>query len=415
MAQEIKIAGATYSGVPAVDFVDASGGGHRFVDASPTTAEASDVASGKVFVDAAGNVVTGSAMIGGVMAHYGSCSTAAGTAAKTVDCTGFTLVTGALVFVKFTVTNTAANPTLNVNGTGAKALQYRGDAISAGYLAANRTYAFVYDGTNYQLVGDLDTNTTYSAMTAATESAAGRTGLVPAPAAGEQVSFLRGDGRWVVPTNTDTHWTTHMYAGSGAAANAATTNGNTKLVVTDNSTIRNTVTIKGSGAATVTSDANGVITINSTDNNTVYTHPTTSGNKHIPDGGSSGQILRWSAAGTAAWGADNNTTYSSGTAGNLTTGTDTTAKVWTPKILADYVKGTVSLATNGYYKDRNGLIIQWGTGTSNTVKTFPIAFSAVYSIVITCTTGDWGYVTDLSTTSFKFRGEGNGRWIAIGK
>lgn len=41
-----------------------------------------------------------------------------------------------------------------------------------------------------------------------------------------------------------------------------------------------------------------------------YTHPTTAGNKHIPAGGSSGQILRWSAAGTAAWGADNNTTYS---------------------------------------------------------------------------------------------------------
>ena len=46
------------------------------------------------------------------------------------------------------------------------------------------------------------------------------------------------------------------------------------------------------------------------DTNTVYTHPTSSGNKHIPAGGSSGQILRWSADGTAVWGADNNTTYS---------------------------------------------------------------------------------------------------------
>lgn len=41
-----------------------------------------------------------------------------------------------------------------------------------------------------------------------------------------------------------------------------------------------------------------------------YTHPTSSGNKHIPSGGSSGQILRWGADGTAVWGADNNTTYS---------------------------------------------------------------------------------------------------------
>ena len=46
---------------------------------------------------------------------------------------------------------------------------------------------------------------------------------------------------------------------------------------------------------------------------TVYTHPTTAGNKHIPSGGSSGQILRWSADGTAVWGADNNTTYSPAT------------------------------------------------------------------------------------------------------
>ena len=38
-----------------------------------------------------------------------------------------------------------------------------------------------------------------------------------------------------------------------------------------------------------------------------YSHPTNSGNKHIPSGGSSGQILRWSADGTATWGADNNT------------------------------------------------------------------------------------------------------------
>ena len=41
-----------------------------------------------------------------------------------------------------------------------------------------------------------------------------------------------------------------------------------------------------------------------------YSHPTTSGNKHIPSGGSSGQILRWSSDGTAVWGSDNNTTYS---------------------------------------------------------------------------------------------------------
>lgn len=89
--------------------------------------------------------------------RYATCSTAAATAAKTVNVTGFKLVTGACVCVRFTVTNTASSPTLNINGTGAKAIRYRNAAISSGYLAANRTYFFVYDGSNYQLVGDIDT------------------------------------------------------------------------------------------------------------------------------------------------------------------------------------------------------------------------------------------------------------------
>lgn len=49
------------------------------------------------------------------------------------------------------------------------------------------------------------------------------------------------------------------------------------------------------------------------DKDTKYTHPTGDGNNHIPAGGASGQILRWSSAGTAVWGNDNNTTYSGAT------------------------------------------------------------------------------------------------------
>lgn len=128
--------------------------------------------------------------------HYATCSTAAATAAKVVSLAGFTLVTGAKVTVRFAVTNTAANPTLNVNKTGAKAIQYRNAAITAGALAANRTYEFVYDGSSWELVGDLDSNTTYAVFTKATASAAGKAGLVPAPGAGKQEDFLRGDGTW---------------------------------------------------------------------------------------------------------------------------------------------------------------------------------------------------------------------------
>lgn len=96
------------------------------------------------------------------VSHYAVCSTAAATVAKTVDIPHFELVTGAMAFVRFSVTNTGAvaSLTLNVSNTGAKPIKYRNANLSAAnVLSANRTYLFVYDGTNWQIVGDLDTNT----------------------------------------------------------------------------------------------------------------------------------------------------------------------------------------------------------------------------------------------------------------
>lgn len=138
-------------------------------------------------------------------ARYAVCSTAAATAAKTATIPGFKLFAGTVAYIKFSVKNTAANPTLNISGTGAKAIQYQGAAISSSYLNANRTYAFVYDGSVYQLIGDINTDTKYSVFTGATTSAAGKTGLVPAPAAGYSSRFLRGDGTWVSETSLCYH------------------------------------------------------------------------------------------------------------------------------------------------------------------------------------------------------------------
>ena len=168
--------------------------------------------------------------------NYGTCSTAAATVEKTVACTGFALVTNAKMDVKFTVTNTAANPTLNVNGTGAKPIYYRGSAISAGYLAANRTYSFRYNGTQWEFVGDIntDSNTTYSNMTAATSSAAGKAGLVPAPAAGAQGKYLRGDGTWQTPTNTTYSAATESANGLMSAADKTKVNALEKVVIQAN-------------------------------------------------------------------------------------------------------------------------------------------------------------------------------------
>ena len=41
----------------------------------------------------------------------------------------------------------------------------------------------------------------------------------------------------------------------------------------------------------------------------LYVHPTSAGDKHIPTGGASGQFLKYSSSGTAAWAVDNDTVY----------------------------------------------------------------------------------------------------------
>lgn len=67
MAQNITLLGASYSAVPAVVLPKTGGGTARFDDVSVTTAVASDVASGKVFLAANGTVTTGTASGGGGM------------------------------------------------------------------------------------------------------------------------------------------------------------------------------------------------------------------------------------------------------------------------------------------------------------------------------------------------------------
>lgn len=120
----------------------------------------------------------------------------------------------------------------NDNNTTYSEFVKSGSGAKAGLVPAPSTTA----GTTKYLREDgtwtvpPDNNTTYSNMTAATASAAGKAGLVPAPAAGKQASFLRGDGTWVVPTNTtystgttSTAGLTKLYTGAGTATDGTMT------------------------------------------------------------------------------------------------------------------------------------------------------------------------------------------------
>lgn len=88
---------------------------------------------------------------------YGTCSTAASTAAKIVSLPSFdALIPGVKIHIKFSYGNTAANPTLNVNGTGALPI-YRHGAVSPGTSGAqtwanNAVVDFLYDGDSWMMV-----------------------------------------------------------------------------------------------------------------------------------------------------------------------------------------------------------------------------------------------------------------------
>ena len=81
---------------------------------------------------------------------YETCDTAAATAAKTAALSSYALNTNGIVSVKFT-NAVGAGATLNINSKGAKAIYYRGAAITAGVIEAGDTATFIYS-TYYHLV-----------------------------------------------------------------------------------------------------------------------------------------------------------------------------------------------------------------------------------------------------------------------
>lgn len=98
--------------------------------------------------------------------------------------------------------------------------------VKIGYSANGKNYPVALDGNGkmYVNVPWTDTNTTYTNMGAASASAAGKAGLVPAPAAGAQAKYLRGDGTWATPPNTTYAVANESTNGLMAAADKKTMN-----------------------------------------------------------------------------------------------------------------------------------------------------------------------------------------------
>ena len=124
----------------------------------------------------------------------------AGTNVVVINTTGttykFDVLAGMVDLSGYQLANTAVTHTASTAAGSATQPVY----VNASGVATPVTYEL-----NKTVPADaVFTDTTYDVFTGATSSAAGTSGLVKAPVAGDQEKFLRGDGDWATVSTTDT-------------------------------------------------------------------------------------------------------------------------------------------------------------------------------------------------------------------
>lgn len=187
--------------------------------------------------------------------YYGTCQTAAGTAAKTVqslsDGARFFLKAGVTVIVKFDKANTAASPTLNVCSTGAVGIkEYGTTAIgSSASLAwrAGEAVLFLYDGSNWLRLSHLMdiVQPDWASSTApaavlnkpALESGTGTNSIKESNATSASGNYSHAEGTSTLASGEGAHAEGNLTKALSSSAHAEGTGAETALTVSGNNTV----------------------------------------------------------------------------------------------------------------------------------------------------------------------------------
>ena len=252
----------------------------------PTTGE-----TGKIYVDKLTNLTW---RWGGTAYVEISPSIAIGTTSSTAFAgdKGQTAYTHAVTNKGSAFANGLYKITTNAEGhvTAATAVQ-KSDITALGIPGENSTYTLAglvgstavgskvhpiywngskFANTDCTLEKSVPSTAIFANMGAATASAAGTAGYVPAPAAGKQNSFLRGDGTWVVPTNTTYANGTGITIGTGNAINhsnsvtAKTAYGSTATTASANGGTIKVTDVKYDAQGHITGSTDRTITLSQT-------------------------------------------------------------------------------------------------------------------------------------------------------
>ena len=309
-----------------------------------------------------------------------------GTSGKVIKDSGYTIAKSVPSDAKFT--DTVYSLPLSASGTrgGIKIGYTNTGANVAVQLSSEKAYVALTKTAVTTALGYTPptTNTTYSVFTGATADANGSTGLVPQPTSGNQSKYLRADGTWSTPTNTTYNVATTSANGLMSSAMVTKLNG---IAEGANKYVLPEATNSDLGGIKIAKDNAYTVT---TATSNISANVTTVGKYYGVELDSTGKAFVY-----VPW-TDTNTKYTAMTASEATTGTATTARSITAKVLHDKItemlpdvmggatssaSGTIGLVPASAAGDQNKFLRADGTWVVPTNTTYSVATTSANGLM----------------------------------